>query len=139
MLFLSFTLTRWWTKAGGKRALSSTDKSLPVYALPPILQIYDIFATAGKCRENNRHSLQWVDEIKILVIFQSLRVYDSRFIMREVSEVAKKFTYKKIEVKASRWTLRQFQIICKNTWPSCWASIRFFLIASSSWAQVFID
>ena len=138
-MFLSFTLTRWWTKAGGKRALSSTDKSLPVYALPPILQIYDIFATAGKCRENNRHSVQWVDEIKIPVIFQSLRVYDSHFIMREVGEVAKKFTYKKKKVKANRWTLRQFQIICKNTRPSCRASIPLFLIASSSWAQVLID
>ena len=40
-------------------AWSATNESLPVYASPLILQIYSIFATASKCRENNRHSAQW--------------------------------------------------------------------------------
>ena len=43
----------------GKHAWSSTTESLPVYASPLISQIYNIFATASKCREINRHSAQW--------------------------------------------------------------------------------
>ena len=48
-----------FSRHGGKRAWSSTNKSLPVYAPPLISQIYNIFVTASKCRENNRHSAQW--------------------------------------------------------------------------------
>ena len=43
---------------GGKCAWSPTNESLPVYASALILQIYNIFATASKCRENNGHSAQ---------------------------------------------------------------------------------
>ena len=34
------------------------------------------------------------DEIKILVIFHNLRGYDSHFIIQEIGEIAKKYTFK---------------------------------------------
>ena len=65
-------------------------------------------------------------ELKIPVIFHTLRGYDRYFIMQEIGGIAKNIPSLIKEVKSSKWIFMLFLIMWKNIWLSCLENILYF-------------